>query len=174
MDTLYFNPTTEGYLIKTTNKLLGIIPYNQGLALREYSGYSSMSINNCLRFERTCSLSTKRYIALITQALHHSTTKIPLKVYRGVPNKVAKLIQGSKVGQTLTDRGFISTSLSSNIASSFNARTVTIFIPEGSMALYTEPFKTNLGSWGESEVLLPRNSKFKVVDPNHLILQVVK
>ena len=78
-------------------------------------------------------------------------------------------------GQILTDKGFVSTSLDPIRAQLYGLNVARIIIPPNFSALYIEPFKKpDIRKLKEAEVLLPKDSKFRVVDPNKLILQVVK
>ncbi len=101
-------------------------------------------------------------VATLAKALDSAIYKIktnePVTVYRGfgtLSNTIAK----AKVGQSIQDRGFVSTSLSAHAASTFSdSKTLAkIDIPKGSPALYMGHVTKD-----EAEVLLPRGTQFVV------------
>lgn len=90
------------------------------------------------------------------------------KLYRGV--KDSSLIASMKVGSVITDKGFVSTSYDPEVAAGFSrdetseeeteGGLITINARKGQPAMGMENMSEG---GGEQEVLLPRNSKFKVV-----------
>jgi len=88
-----------------------------------------------------------------------ATTPIDLKVYRNInPQVLGKL----KVGDTFSDKGFVSTSLSKEAINYHNSHKLEMLVPKGSKAVYVVPVSVH-NKEGEEEVVLNRNSKFRVV-----------
>ena len=112
------------------------------------------------------------HISRLDQAIAGSPpTTADLVVHRGVSGKRAiASIEKAGVGGTYIDKGFGSTSMSLTVAREamsgelFGAKTsaegkvITIKIPKGSKALTA----AGISNYGEREVILPRNSKFKI------------
>jgi hypothetical protein len=101
-------------------------------------------------------------------------------LYRGIDN--ATLLDSMEVGSTITDKGFVSTTYSQDVAKGFSqdeeemtdtGAVITIRVPKGRPAIDMQ----NISEAGdEEEVLLPRNSKFKVVSKkgNKVTLEAIK
>ena len=85
-------------------------------------------------------------------------------VYRGLNGES---ISSRELGSVEEDKGFVSTSISAATASNFSRMTsyglniARIRIPKGS--------KICVGSLGEQEIILPRNTKFKLTSKTKLI-----
>jgi hypothetical protein len=100
-------------------------------------------------------------IAPIDSGLAKTSTPRDLTLYRSYnPNMQIPL----KVGSTINDKAFWSTSLSRSVAQKFSAdyeqsSMFRINLPQGSKGLYLGDITYHT----EAEVLLPRDSKFKVV-----------
>ncbi len=142
---------------KFGNQFEGRINKTQKEALRIYStNDGNRAINTALREGKT-----NEYVSRIDLAI--SSTKIDRDVmtYRGVDSNFfhAKIPEGEKaVGYSLTDKAFTSTSLVSNVAESFNGSHIGVMrirVPKGTNAAY-------IGHRGEYELLLGRNSSFKI------------
>lgn len=104
------------------------------------------------------------HAALIDSAIAKSVLTSDTVVYRGVnltafTNKLDTL----QPGETITDKGFVSTSGSLATAATFSRGLVMeIRLPAGSRALYVEDFSASKGE-EEDEYLLPRGSTFVYV-----------
>ena len=105
----------------------------------------------------------------------------PMTVYRGVGHKAFGLKAGQDIGSLVNmefkDEGITSVSLSNFTGGMFGGQigsiTMHISVPKGSKALFVEPMSL---SRGEYEVLLPRNTTFRVVEKlgaNALSVEVV-
>ncbi len=77
----------------------------------------------------------------------------------GIGGFDAKALKG-KVGETITHKGFLSTTIDATTIPAGQKQIVNIKIPKGSPALYLDPFSLNKG---EEELLLNRDSKFKII-----------
>ena len=99
-----------------------------------------------------------------------------MTVFRGVPidmdEDYSKAIFNAKVGDTLTDKGFLSTSLSleaaeSHVEEEYQSVIFKINVPKGSKLIdvndtYSKAFNKKNVYHMEQEVLLHRNTKLKV------------
>ena len=123
---------------------------------------------------------------------NHSTTSAPIKVYRGISYDSTpgyekdveniKNILNCKNGETtFIDKGFVSTSTSLDVAKKFagkNGVVMEINLPAG--VKYIDVFRSfsdadiyHRYAKSECEYLLPRNSKFKIVEKeNNGIIKV--
>jgi hypothetical protein len=131
-------------------------------AVIEYKG-SSSNINNPLRKGE---IGGDDYlVSRLDAAINSSTLKSNVSVYRGIDNAV--LPDHSMVGSYITDLGFMSTSLSIRTAwgsadvhdTNYTAYIIRIGLKAGQHALNTEHFWDR----GESELLLPRSARLKIV-----------
>ena len=87
-------------------------------------------------------------------------------VYRGVVG----LIFENKRGAIFRDKGFVSTSQDKDIAKEYGKNIIAIHIPKGSKVIDIDSMKMS-GLFGEEkEILLPRGSKFKIIDSHTLEL----
>ncbi len=114
----------------------------------------------------------KSEIASVDQALASASLPDAVTVMRGIsdPNAVFNLGEhgdlSSLVGTTYTDKGFTSTTLDKKVAEYFkgesnaNGAVLEITVPKGAHAGWMQIAGVN--DAGESELLLARNSKFKV------------
>jgi hypothetical protein len=103
-----------------------------------------------------------------------------LLTFRGISDKetISKL-KNLKVGQSFTDEGFVSTSLDKKIAKNFSKGGIVVNIvnPAGTKGIFPIGFRTEVGkelAAGESEWLLPRNTKFYVtkIDGNEITVSL--
>lgn len=103
------------------------------------------------------SASYKEVAAILDRSLNGSRVARDVELYRGFKGGSLKDL---KVGQTFKDYGYVSTSWSRGVASSFGERLAIIQVPAGSRSLNMSRL-SNVG--GEKEMLLPRGSRFQVV-----------
>jgi hypothetical protein len=95
----------------------------------------------------------------------HSLAK-DVTVYRGMGNTVSAQLatawDNKKSGEsvTFTEKGFLSTSRSRGAAATFSNQLLELKVPKGYRAL---PMARAKGMGGEAEILLDRNTKFKVI-----------
>jgi SPP1 gp7 family putative phage head morphogenesis protein len=95
----------------------------------------------------------------------------PITVFRvaNVGSVQRRFNDGTLIGTDHTDYGFISTSLNRQLAQEFITDDDSIIfelrLPPGQVALHPD---ISLGTRGELEVLLPRNSQFRFVDAKRL------
>ena len=89
-------------------------------------------------------------------AIAKSSIKEPVTVYRGFGGSA---FRGAKEGDTVQDKGFVSTSFQQKIASKFaDGGMMKLSVPKGAKGAMVDA----LFNGGESELVLPRNSKFKI------------
>jgi len=97
----------------------------------------------------------------------------PQTVYRGMagyPEVVQKFVKG--VGTVVTDKAFVSTTADLDVAKGFAADSMglpsvllEIQVPKGAPGVFVAPFSEAVTETGanENEILLPRNSRFKIL-----------
>ncbi len=140
-------------------------------AVQDYRRQGHLDINHLLRNGSHASITGKRLenaqaaTVRLDSAIAKSTVEKAVIVQRGMTSD-AKWDQ-SMVGRTVSDKGFTSTTLDKTIAVSFarsadqklgdRSTIVEIHVPAGSKGLY-------LKERHESELLLPRGSRFKIVE----------
>ena len=98
-------------------------------------------------------------VAVLDSALNKNTLESDVIVFRGVSSKTFNKMEE---GQIFLDRGFPSTSLDRGRAEWFQpdeGGLMRINVKRGSPALYAD----SVTDLGEKELILPRNSKFKIV-----------
>lgn len=129
-------------------------------ALSSYRGLSSGSINNALREGGSLTGQTGERIAAMDSAFR-TVTPLPegVTVFRGLGSTRLEW----KVGNIVEDRGFMSTTLSENLAkgwSSNKGALLEIRVPAGSKAIQISGVS---GISAEAELLLPRSSMLRIV-----------
>lgn len=106
-------------------------------------------------------------VAALDAVIARTPTPQPLTVWRGFKRTLAPAQAQALVGKNLVDHGFVSTTLSLYTAESFtqdealprNLGTIyRIDVPAGSRAAWIDRHRSR----GEDELLLPRNSRFRV------------
>lgn len=143
-----------------------------------YSEGGYYGINNVLRGVAGSPMNEekKRNIELLDAVMSKTSLPEPTTAYRGVFNKTMK---SWKVGSVIEDEGYMSTTLDSNLLTSFNKKRMTeliINVPKGHQGIYVDALvskersdtaKTQGGGPGtESELLLPRKTKLRVTKVN--------
>jgi hypothetical protein len=119
-------------------------------------------INNPLREGAAPSDDAKN----LSSAIAKHTIDKEITVYRGMGNTVSKQLvaawENKKAGEDVVfkEKGFLSTSRSRGAASTFSDQMFVLKLPKGSSAL---PMAAPKGMGGEAEILLNRETKFKVV-----------
>jgi len=139
-------------------------------AVLAYTKKDVYTIQNELRSGKM-SPDTERKVKKIDSALEKSAASKDLYVYRSK--------KAERQTETITEKGYISTSLSKQVAASFAADAfgernyedvIRIKVPEGASALYTGVFGG--GEAKQFEVLLPRGSVLKQISNKEYELQV--
>jgi hypothetical protein len=145
-------------------------------SLRVYSGESAADINAHLRgyspgIDPSARLKGERATvqANLDSAIDKSSLPENLMAFRGISSDGWSRFEDLKPGDTFEDKGYVSTTLNRNIATQF-ARVdgpaggvMIALLPKGIKAL---PLDVMLTQDAEREVLLPRNSKFRVREVN--------
>jgi hypothetical protein len=113
--------------------------------------------------------------ALVTKELDKmfsvSKAKEPMTVYRGIKHLPLEAFNSQySMGNVIEEKGFMSTSVDINKAKNFagtNYGLIKIRVPAGASAMsmrYNAKDKTDFSAFaGEDEILLPRNTKYKIV-----------
>ena len=135
------------------------------------------SINEALRSGFTNDFSIKYDIQQLDNVFKTIPEKIKpqkdMEVYRGayLSDELKNIIKGNSKTNIYTDQGFVSTSKNINVANRFakgNDKVLLhITIPKGSSVIEDEKLPSYARSkMKEEEVLLPRNSQFKILSYN--------
>lgn len=120
----------------------------------------SMPLNSALRQGRV--EGYKDDVATLDGLMRGAKTKEDVTVYRGMFGNYGDNLTNNYErikGTVIVDKAFASTSLNANIANEFSSKTILkVGVPKGSRALYLSMSPDDKSH----EVLLPRNSKFKI------------
>lgn len=149
----------------------GKLSATEQAAIFRYQGGTYIDINEYARTNKLdpgSVLSTKKEaketLAAIDSAIAKGTTPEDVVVFRGFrPEGAAQRdgITGTvEVGQTITDKGYTSTSMSKDTASEFGSVLLEIEVPKGTNAAFVPAD----GGMQESELLLGRGASFKVLE----------
>jgi len=128
-------------------------------ALKWYKEDGFYDLNSDLR---DAGYSEDDRVEIIDAALDKSRLAEPVITYRGADWSVFE--EENLIGATIEDQAFVSTSLSERVATAHaDGVIIEIRVPAGTRALNMERWQVAGWQRGESELLLPRNSKFKVI-----------
>lgn len=144
----------------------------------EYRNSGGGGVNDFLRGYSGASAKTRAAITGLDEATNHKISK-PLVVYRAPGSESGMSPENMKIGDSFTDKAFVSTSLDPNHSAnefghsedvSYDGRKKILFrieLPKGSRSQYIgnilEGERYDRMSKMEQEVLLPRGTKFIVV-----------
>lgn len=129
-----------------------------------YSGNGYSAINGYLRGTNPASALTKQNIGNIDAVLARSRMPEDTVVYRGIKPPFSKEILAAKVGSTISDPGYVSTSLKGDTSKAFatpEGVVLKMLLPKGNSA-YVMNGRGASHYPKEHEVLLPRGSRFRV------------
>jgi hypothetical protein len=126
-------------------------------SLHHYSNEGYDSINRHLRHNSKFPAhpAIQEHINNIDYAIHKHETKHDMHVYRSLGWHDPEM----KPGDIYHDRGFVSTTLNNHWGTG-TGHLIHIKVPKGSKALYLNQ-RSLSKHFGEQEVLLPRNAKFR-------------
>lgn len=144
-------------------------------SIKEYSYLNYRDINSSLRDPSSLDPSDQQWvteeIAHLDSAVAKGAAPVDMTVYRGVEAYGGTLDYfAQNVGKVVQDNAFGSTSLNVETASRFaddGGGIITIRIPQGYPGLYLGPlsgYELNNNLTPEYEYLLPRGTKFAVID----------
>lgn len=141
-------------------------------AIQEYQGAAYADINKGLRTDGNLSKDDKETIKNLDNALENNKLDRDTVLYRGLKQNEVDKLMNTKEGQTITDKGYQSTSTAKNVASSFarndyqNGPKSVIAkynVPKGTNAIHVPSMNRSTGTKSikdkEKEVLLGRNTK---------------
>lgn len=151
-----------------------------------YTGSVYKTINRHLRMGEAANTTILQHITNLDSAVAKTAAKKDMVVLRGITkDAVSTWMQKNglteiKVGSTIIDHGFVSTTRKASTAADFAGHSTSvgfglkIRVPEGAKIL---PLKSISNFAHEDEFLLPRGSKFKITavdeDQSLLILDLV-
>jgi hypothetical protein len=138
-------------------------------ALSDYTGEDYITINRSLLEERSPGPKTDAKIKNIDSALARSSTPEDMVVTRDLTTERvgghgSSLVDGLRngtiePGAVISYKGYSSTTASKSFRAEKEVLRIQILVPKGSKAL---PLQALSESPNEREILLPRNSKFKI------------
>jgi hypothetical protein len=142
-------------------------------AIKEYESALGYSLNDALRDPQVSEKSFEDTIKSLDKAIE---TAPPLReeviAYRGIKGNGLNFFETLKVGDVFEDKGYVSTTIDAGVAQQFGTSgsmyqglAMRMKLPAGSKGIFPTGYKQHTeASWdsGESELLLPRDSKFKV------------
>jgi phage-related protein (TIGR01555 family) len=129
-----------------------------------YSGAGYSSINGHLRGKNPATALMRQNISNIDNVLARSRIPEDTVVYRGIKPPFSKEILAAKVGSTIDDPGYVSTSLKGDTSKKFatpEGVVLKMLLPKGNSA-YVMNGRGASHYPKEHEVLLPRGSRFRV------------
>lgn len=140
---------------------------NEKYSVEHYASDGFLDINKYLRGQkgyRAREEDIKKNVARLDSAIGKSTVP-KCTVYRGLENEEMFKNLSSLKGSVIEDKAFVSTSLNKNIGETYGSGsggiTIEIRVPEGAKALDVAGLSPNKM---EREILLPRGSKFNVIE----------
>lgn len=161
-------PVSNKALGQTALVELGPLAAHETAAAKKYTGSTYHDINNALRGG-----STHHLVPAIDGAVAKSKAKEDMVVVRGISsNGMAAWLANSggeiKIGSTITDKGYASTTRSTQTATGFagggTGYGLKIKVPKGARIL---PLKAISNYAHEDEFLLPHGSSFKITGYDH-------
>ncbi len=137
-------------------------------AVADYVGPDYAFINSYSRFPNSGNKQDAAFYEGKAKKLDSAIAKTPaLKgeeiVYRGMnPPKdlAAQLVKGA----VIEDKGFVSTTIDSNVAKNFGSTTMTIRVPKGAHMLKVQDYIAGTTADNERESILPRGTKIKITN----------
>ena len=142
-------------------------------AVDVYQTAHGYTINEALRDPNISEDQVQTWIDGIDSAIQAvPATTIPMTVYRGIKGNGLDFFESLNAGDDFQDKGFFSTTLDTNIAAKFSVVgnmyqgiVMRLNLPVGTKGLFTSSVTgLQAPSSREAEFVLPRNSKFKVLN----------
>jgi hypothetical protein len=163
----YFNVLPDSFYDELEEMNISDVTMEDSKAVEVYAGMGFFDINQTLRaYEEPPLVETglKPLVEHLDSAIASNTLPRPVVAARGVWEDDDEVFSSLKPGDTFSDKAYVSTTLgpmSRIYPEERPAITLSIHIPEGANALFLDE---NLSeNWDELELLLPRDSKFKVL-----------
>jgi len=141
-------------------------------AVDAYQTAHGYAINEALRDPQISEDGFQEWIDGMDRAIASAPlTKEEMTVYRGIKGNGLDFFEGLKKGDVYTDKGFTSTTLDTDVATIFSTNSMyqgivlRMKLPAGTEGLYpTSVLGLSSISSREAEFVLPRDSKFKVLN----------
>jgi hypothetical protein len=151
----------DNWALAQSEGAFGSMPGDEQDALFDYQGSGYYYINRGLRGNNLDAEDAAK-VKLIDSAMSRASISESVVVHRGMTG--AAFGSGNATGKTITDSGYVSTSLNRKVAYGYSSDRgdvqVQIRLPKGSKALYIDTMSENVT---EYEMLLPRGSRFRVI-----------
>ena len=139
-------------------------------AVKTYQGLHGYGINEALRDPLISEEQYQDDINGLDNAINSAPSlSEPLTVFRGIKGNGLDFFESLKVGDIYQDKGFVSTTLDTQVATDFSTNSMyqgivlRYKLPAGTKGFFPAGV-TGLEASYESEFVLPRNSKFKVLN----------
>lgn len=145
-------------------------------AIAYYTSPEYAALNKSLRGDKPLSEQSQRIVDNLDRLMSESHLAEDVTLFRGVRGKkVREQLDALLPGDTITDHGFVSTSVSKDVASSQadqgQKSTMVIRAPKGGNAVFPGEHSYNAKEFNEGggkyddafEVMLPRKSQFKFI-----------
>ena len=175
--------TADDYYRNDIESLWEKLSGPEGNSLWKYTGPDYADINVALRTEVPATDTVQGYVKNMTAAIRKSRIKENVWVRRGISQRgLEKFLDidtvnniNDVIGKTFVEKGFMSTAVASDAG--FEGINLKICLPEGTQAIYAEPFSryggtNNNGTWdgkqkgryvgSEAEMIIQRGSEFRV------------
>ncbi len=163
------------------------LPRSQKLALSTYQGGEYRAINDGLRSDGKPPAKYNATVKAMDAAIDKHTLSEPVTVHRGMDFDrpgAREAIDKMEVGKTYSDKAYMSTTFDKEITHVFNDRetpgaSMEIRVPKGNHAAYMNAASDNPHVNHEKELLLPRNTQYRVVSKTptdngyHVVLEVL-
>ena len=173
-------PRLRAHMTEMTNKWGGEsidvnkVPSHEWHALEDYVSGSTSDINAMLRDRTKWDDYYEPAVNNLTSLLERASLARDMTVYRAPGKRTSERLSALDVGDEFVDPGFTSTSAFRLPTKDFPGARVEIHVPQGYTALPIGEFGDQLH---EAEVLLQRDTRFRVVrpaaHPHGLALEVV-
>ena len=144
----------------------------QKRSVNYYQGQTGYhTINHALRHSKELKPQVEAHVKMLDDVINRFRASQPFNVYRGVKYDMVEELEKqwkewqkdkSKPPPIFTDKAYLSTSFRKEAAAVYNPNNIiTIKLPKGQHVF--DVASQHMGHEGESEILLPRGMKFKVI-----------
>lgn len=174
MDKFPSREAREAYLLDhiLSQRMEGFTGQEFHRAVDAYQTAHGYRINEALRDPQISEDGVQEWIDGMDRAIASAPlTKEEMTVYRGIKGNGLDFFEGLKKGDVYTDKGFTSTTLDTDVATIFSTNSMyqgivlRMKLPAGTEGLYpTSVLGLSSISSREAEFVLPRDSKFKVLN----------
>lgn len=115
--------------------------------------------------------SIRRTIKILDRSFHHIFLKENYSVFHGIGKREYREISKLQIGDIFQPKGFVSVTYTLKVAIKFSVKVddesqiIALRLKKGQQAIFLGPLPKN-----EDEIVLPRNSKFHLIDKRSIII----